>query len=134
MDSRNFDIIIQTFPQSLSPGNEQREFWGCDAAKAEGSRNVIGICDPTIEKLIDRVIYAKDREALVAATRALDRVLLAGHYVVPQWHLTYNRVAYWSRLKHPENMPPYSIGFPTIWRMAGDAPTPAPEDEASEAE
>lgn len=134
MDTRNFDIIIQTFPQSLSPGNEQREFWGCDAAKTEGSRNVIGICDPAIEKLIDRVIYAKDREALVAATRALDRVLLAGHYVVPQWHLTYNRVAYWSRLKHPENMPPYSIGFPTIWWMAGDAPSPAPEDEASEAE
>lgn len=131
-DNRDFDIIVASFGQSLSPGNEQREFWGCDAAEAPGSRNVIGICDPVIEKLIDRVIYAESREALIAATRALDRVLLSGHYVVPHWYLSYNRLAYWSRLKHPENMPPYSTGFPAIWWMDRNAPAPAPKAEEAE--
>jgi len=98
----------------------------------EGSRNVIGICDPVVEKLSDRVIYAENREELVAATRALDRVLLAGHYVVPHWYLSYNRLAYWSRLKHPENMPPYSTGFPTIWWMDKTAPAPAPKPDEAE--
>ncbi len=131
-DTRDFDIIVASFGQSLSPGNEQREFWGCKAAEAQGSRNVIGICDPVVEKLIDRVIYAESREELVAATRALDRVLLSGHYVVPHWYLSYNRLAYWSRLKHPENMPPYSTGFPAIWWMDTNAPPPAPKPDEAE--
>lgn len=126
-DNRDFDIIVESFPQSLSPGNEQREFWGCEAAEAPGSRNAIGICDPIVEKLIDRVIYATSRDELVAASRALDRVLLAGHYVVPQWYSASTRVAYWSRLKHPANMPPYSIGFPTIWWIDSSAPAPQPK-------
>lgn len=128
-DNRDFDIIVETFGQSLSPGNEQREFWGCEAADAPGSRNVIGICDPAVEKLIEKIIYAKSRDALVAASRALDRVLLAGHYVIPQWYSPNMRVAYWSRLKHPEKMPPYSIGFPTIWWMDQSAPAPQPAAE-----
>ncbi len=129
-DNRDFDIIVETFPQSLSPGNEQREFWGCAAAAAPGSRNVIGACGSVIEKLIDRVIYARSREELVAASRALDRVLLAEHYVVPQWYSPDTRVAYWSRLRHPANMPPYSIGFPAIWWMdkAASAPQRKPDE------
>lgn len=126
-DNRDFDIIVETFGQSLSPGNEQREFWGCEAAKAPGSRNSIGICDPIVEELIDRVIYADSRAELIAASKALDRVLLAGHYVVPQWYSPNTRVAYWSRLKHPGKMPPYSIGFPTIWWMDSSAPAPKPK-------
>ncbi|MDO8839141.1 MAG: extracellular solute-binding protein [Parvibaculum sp.] len=118
-DERNFDIIVRSFGQSISPGNEQREYWGCAAAEQEGSRNVIGICDPAIEKLVDRVIFAENRTELVAAVKALDRVLLHGHYVVPQWYLATTRVAYWSRLRHPERMPPYSIGFPAIWWHEG---------------
>jgi len=118
-DDRNFDIIVRSFGQSVSPGNEQREYWGCAAAEQEGSRNVIGICDPAVEKLIDLVIFADNRDELIAAVRALDRVLLHGHYVVPQWYLATTRVAYWSRLRHPERMPPYSIGFPTIWWHEG---------------
>jgi len=121
-DERNFDIIVRSFGQSTSPGNEQREYWGCAAAEQEGSRNVIGICDPAIEKLVDRVIFADSRDELVAAVRALDRVLLHGHYVVPQWYLVTTRVAYWSRLRHPDRMPPYSIGFPAIWWHEGAAP------------
>ncbi|MCE9650619.1 MAG: extracellular solute-binding protein [Parvibaculum sp.] len=115
VDNRDFDIIVQSFPQSLSPGNEQRDFWGCAAAKSPGSRNVIGICDPAVEKLIDRVIFAKSRDELLAATHALDRVLLWRHYVVPQWYSPFERVAYWARLAHPKQTPAYSIGFPDIW-------------------
>ena len=77
----------------MSPGNEQRDFWGSEAADKEGSRNVIGIKNPAIDKLIDKIILAKDRDELVAATRALDRVLLWNHYVVPQWHTPFERIA-----------------------------------------
>lgn len=115
VDNRDFDIIVQSFGQSLSPGNEQREYWGCDAAGQIGSRNVIGICDPVVEKLVDRIIFATSRDDLLAATHALDRVLLWRHYVVPQWYTPFERVAYWARLAHPRDMPTYSIGFPDIW-------------------
>lgn len=128
VDNRDFDIIVQSFPQSLSPGNEQREFWGCAAAKAPGTRNVIGICDPAIEALIDKVIFAKSREELLTATHALDRVLLWRHYVVPQWYAPFDRVAYWARLGHPKPTPDYSIGFPDLWwaDAKGKAATKAP--------
>ncbi|MGV8995683.1 MAG: extracellular solute-binding protein [Parvibaculaceae bacterium] len=121
VDQRDFDIIVQSFGQSLSPGNEQRDFWGCDAAKRPGSRNVIGICDPAVEALIDKVIFAKSRQDLVTATRALDRVLLWEHYVVPNWYSPFERVAYWARLGHPEPTPDYSIGFPHTWWYTADA-------------
>lgn len=130
-DNYDFDIIIDTFGQSLSPGNEQREFWGCEAAETVGSRNTAGICDPVVEALIERIIYATSRADLIAASRALDRVLLFGHYVIPQWYSPNTRLAYWSRLKHPEKMPPYSTGFPAIWWADKAAPPPAPKpDEA----
>ena len=83
---------MASWGESLSPGNEQREFWGSHAADMAGSRNVIGIKNPAIDKLIERVIFTKDRADLVAATKALDRVLLWNHYVVPQW--TYPKVAH----------------------------------------
>lgn len=126
-DSYDFDIIVDTFGQSLSPGNEQREFWGCAAAEKTGSRNTAGICDPVVEKLIDKIIYAESRAELIAASRALDRVLLFGHYVVPQWYSPNTRLAYWARMKHPEEMPPYSSGFPTIWWADKGAAPAAPE-------
>ena len=125
VDTRDFDIIVQSFGQSLSPGNEQRDFWGCDAAKRNGSRNVIGICDPAVEALIDKVIFAKSRKDLVTATHALDRVLLWKHYVVPQWYSPFERVAYWTRVAHPEPTPDFSIGFPDIWWYRPDAKGPA---------
>ncbi len=115
LDTFDFDIVVASFPQSQSPGNEQRDFWGSAAADEDGSRNLIGIKDPAIDKLIDKIIFAKDRAELVAATRALDRVLLWNNYVVPQWYAPYSRVAYWDRFGHPKNMPSQSVGFPTIW-------------------
>jgi microcin C transport system substrate-binding protein len=117
MRNWDYDILtVASFPQSLSPGNEQREYWGSKAADTLGSRNLIGIKDPAIDKLIDRVIFAKDRDDLVAATHALDRVLLWHHYVVPQWTYGKARTARWDRYTHPEVLPKYGAGaFPTVW-------------------
>ncbi|QFU17434.1 extracellular solute-binding protein [Microvirga thermotolerans] len=114
--SFDFDVISGIWGKSLSPGNEQREFWGSQAAKREGSRNLAGIADPGVDALIDRVIFAKDREELVAATRALDRVLLAHDYVIPQWTYRKQRTARWDRFGRPETLPLYGAsGFPTVW-------------------
>jgi microcin C transport system substrate-binding protein len=114
-DEFDFDIVVGSWGQSLSPGNEQRDFWGTAAADQHGSRNLIGIKDAAIDQLIDRVIFAKDREQLVAATRALDRVLLWNHFVVPQYHIPYDRTARWNRFGRPAKLPDYQVGFPTIW-------------------
>ena len=114
-DTFDFDIIVASFPQSESPGNEQRDFWGSEAAGKEGSRNVIGIKNPAIDKLIDRIIMAKDREDLVAATRALDRVLLWNHYVVPQFHTPYERLAIWDMYRRPDKLPSRNSSFLRVW-------------------
>ncbi len=112
----DYDIIIASWGESLSPGNEQRENWGSKAADQPGSRNLVGIKNPAIDMLIDRVIFAKDRDELVAATHALDRVLLWNHYVVPQWTYPFQRSARWDRFAHPETMPRYgAAAFPSIW-------------------
>jgi microcin C transport system substrate-binding protein len=114
--SWDFDVVVSSWPESLSPGNEQREFWGSQAAAKAGSRNVVGIADPAIDKLIERVIFTKDRDDLVAATKALDRVLLWHHFVVPQWTYGKIRTARWDRFGHPEEMPKYGMSaFPDIW-------------------
>ncbi len=114
--SWDFDMIVASWPESLSPGNEQREFWGSQAASRAGSRNLVGIADPAIDKLIERVIFATDRDDLVAATKALDRVLLWHHFVVPQWTYSKVRTARWDRFSHPDNMPKYGLSaFPDIW-------------------
>jgi microcin C transport system substrate-binding protein len=120
LDGFDFDMIIHSAAQSLSPGNEQREFWGCEAAERNGSRNVIGICDPVVEALVDEIILAKDRETLVTASRALDRVLLSRHYLVPQWHIPFTRAAVWSHIGHPDPTPAFNPGFPTVWWHADD--------------
>jgi microcin C transport system substrate-binding protein len=126
LDSRDFDIVVQSFPQSLSPGNEQRYFWGSQDADRDGSYNVIGIKNPAVDKLIDKVIFAADRDELVAATRALDRVLLWNHYVVPQWTSDKMRFAYWKRFAHPDKLPEYDLGFPTVWWSDVSVPPPPP--------
>jgi microcin C transport system substrate-binding protein len=111
----DFDMTVFVVPQSLSPGNEQRQFWGCEAAETPGSQNIAGICDPVVQELIDKVIHAPSREALVARTRALDRVLLWGFYVIPHWHTSQFRVAYWDKFGRPENNPPYGLPLNTWW-------------------
>ncbi|MGB4867332.1 MAG: extracellular solute-binding protein [Hyphomicrobium sp.] len=114
-DNRDFDIIIDTFAQSESPGNEQRLFWGSDAADKPASRNTAGIKNRAIDKLIDRVVFAKDRAELVAATKALDRVLLWNFYVVPHWHYPFERLAYWDIFGRPEKLPSQRSAVMQVW-------------------
>jgi microcin C transport system substrate-binding protein len=119
--SFDFDIIIDQWGESLSPGNEQREFWGSQTADQPGSRNTIGIKNPAIDALIDKVIFAKDRPTLVAATRALDRVLLWNFYVVPQFTYGFSRYARWDRFSHAEPLPKYArSGLPSLWWFDAD--------------
>ena len=108
----DFDMTVHVVGQSSSPGNEQRDYWSCEAAKTDGTNNIAGICDPAVDELIEKLIAAPDRESLVARARALDRVLLSGHYVVPHWHSKVWRVAYWNRLEHPGTPPKY--GAPPV--------------------
>ena len=111
----DFDIITDVWGESLSPGNEQREFWGSAAADIPGSRNTIGIKNPVIDKLIDKVIFAEDRATLVAATKALDRVLLWHYYVVPQFTYGFARYARWDRFSHAD-LPQFArAGLPALW-------------------
>lgn len=128
--SRDFDMMIWNFPQSLSPGNEQREYWHSSSADRPGSRNLIGLKDPAIDQLVEGLINASSRDSLIQHTRALDRVLLWGHYVVPNWHIKTWRLAYWDRLQHPAVTPPYDYGLMTWW-IKPDA-TPAAKDADTE--
>jgi microcin C transport system substrate-binding protein len=112
----DFDMIIDQWGESLSPGNEQREFWGSQAADVSGSRNAVGIKNPAVDALIEKVIFARDRGELVAATKALDRVLLWNFYVVPQYSYPFSRYARWDRFSHAEPLPKYGrSGLPTLW-------------------
>ncbi|MEN5275455.1 extracellular solute-binding protein [Brucella sp. TWI432] len=111
----DYDVITSVMPQSGSPGNEQRDMWGSKAADYKGSRNYAGIKNPAIDKLIDRVVYAKDRAELVAATHALDRALLWNYYVIPQWYSDHINVAYWNKFGMPETQPDYLGIDPFSW-------------------
>jgi len=112
--SFDFDMIIASWGESESPGNEQRSYWGSEAADSTGSRNRAGIKDPVIDALIEEVIKAPTRESLVSRTRALDRVLLWGHYVIPNWHLRKQRILYWDKFSRPEK--PARFGTSTdLW-------------------
>jgi microcin C transport system substrate-binding protein len=113
--SFDYDMVFGLWGESLSPGNEQREYWGSQAADTPGSRNIIGIKNPAVDALIDRVIFAKSRSELVAATRALDRVLLWNFYVVPQFTYPFARYARWDRFSHAD-LPKYArAGLPSLW-------------------
>ena len=115
LDNFDFDMTMVVFGQSLSPGNEQRDFWGSASADVPGSRNLIGIKDPVIDALVDLVIAAPDRDQLIYRTRALDRVLQWGYYVVPNWHSEDFLVIYWNKLAHPAKTPPYGLPLDSWW-------------------
>jgi microcin C transport system substrate-binding protein len=115
MNTFDFDMTIVLFPQSLSPGNEQRDFFGSRAADRPGSQNVLGVKNPIIDQLIEELIQAPDRASLIAHTRALDRVLQWGYYVIPQFHLGAFWVAYWDKFRRPAIAPKYGFGLDTWW-------------------
>ncbi|GHC67243.1 extracellular solute-binding protein [Limoniibacter endophyticus] len=106
--SFDFDMITYRMLQSTSPGNEQRDYWGSRAADQHGSQNVAGIKSPVVDALVDKIIFAPDREALVTATHALDRVLQWNYYMIPQWYPSTINIAYWNKFGMPENQPGYA--------------------------
>lgn len=127
--SFDYDMIVSGYGQSASPGNEQREYWGSHAATTQGSRNYAGINNPVVDAMIDHVVDARSREELTVAVRALDRVLLWGHYLIPQWYSPYDKVAYNSKLQHPQSEPLYSTDIFTWW--VDDKPQAAPASTES---
>ena len=114
--SWDFDIIVYAWGESLLPGNELRGFFGSRAADEPGSENIIGIKNPAVDAMIEKVVFAKTEEELTAAAHALDRVLLWNHYVVPQWTYSKVRTARWNRFGRPQHMPKYGLAaFPSLW-------------------
>ena len=115
METFDFDTAVVVFGQSLSPGNEQREYWGSKSADEPGSRNLLGIKSEVVDELIEDLIRSPDRASLIAHTRALDRVLQYGYYVIPNFHLSAFWVAYWDKYRRPTISPKYGIGLDTWW-------------------
>jgi len=113
MRSFDFDMMVHVFGQSLSPGNEQREMWHSSSSETNASRNLIGINDKAIDTIVEHIIEAQDRDELIIATRALDRVLLNGYYVIPHWHINHHRIAYWDKFERPSISPRYDGVYET---------------------
>jgi microcin C transport system substrate-binding protein len=115
LDDYDYDMTVTVIPESDSPGNEQIGFWTCASAKQVGGDNLMGVCNPVVDALVKRVVAAPDRPALLAATHALDRVLLWNWYMVPQWHLQGVRVAYWNRFGRPSQPVRTGLAFDSWW-------------------
>ena len=115
LENFSFDMTVISLGQSLSPGNEQRDFWHSDSATINGSRNYAGVNTPAVDFLIDKIIAAKDRESLITASRALDRILLHNYFVVPHWHIQNFRIAYWEKFSQPKINPKYNLRLDTWW-------------------
>ncbi len=120
---KDYDMISSGWGQSESPGNEQRSFWGSAAADQPGSRNYAGLKDPVVDALIEQVISAPDREQLVVRTRALDRVLLAHHFVIPNWYLSQDRMLYWNKFGRPPLIKDEGTSFSWWWYDPAKAET-----------
>ncbi len=118
--SFDYDVIWAVWAQTMNPGNEQAEYWGSESVDRQGSRNYAGIADPAIDALIRQIVFSPNREDQVAAIKAMDRVLLANHYVVPLFYSGEEKIAYWKKIAHPQTLPEYGTGFPDIWH-AGQA-------------
>lgn len=115
LDHYDFDVLTQRYVQPLTPGVEQRDYWGSKAAKTPGSRNVAGIDDPIVDAMIERLVEAQSRAELTTAARALDRVVMWNQYMVPQWYKGAHTIAYWDRFGRPASKPRYALGFPSTW-------------------
>jgi len=115
IDAFDYDMTVDGQGQSLSPGNEQRDFWTCAKAQEPGSQNVAGICDPVVDELVEFVIAAPNREELIHRTRALDRVLLWNDFVIPQWHNRTFRIAFWDKFGRPARNPRYALALDSWW-------------------
>lgn len=135
--SRDFDMTTATWGQSNSPGNEQREYWHSSSADSSGSRNLIGLRDPAIDSLVDGLIRSDSRQSLITHARALDRVLLWGNYVIPNYYIDTFRIAHWNKFGRPAITPKYDFAMLTWWQSREKAePTQAQAtaDTSKEAE
>jgi len=119
--SFDYDMMYGVWAQTMNPGNEQGDYWGSASVNRPGSRNYAGIADPAVDQLINMITFASNREDQVAAIKAMDRVLLANHYVVPMFYSGEARIAYWNRITHPQRLPEYSLGFPDTWSAKSPA-------------
>jgi len=115
MQNYDFDMTVVDFGESLSPGNEQRQFWSSQSADEPGGQNYLGIKSKVVDDLVDLVINAPDRQSLMTRVHALDRVLLEGYYVIPNWYLGSFRVAYWDKFGRPKDNPPYNLALNAWW-------------------
>lgn len=115
VDAFDYDMTVDVIGQGFSPGNEQRDYFTCAKARENGSQNITGFCDPAIDALVEMVIAAPNREELIQRTRALDRVLLHGNFVIPNWHSRTFRIAFWDRFGRAPRNPRYGLGFPSGW-------------------
>jgi microcin C transport system substrate-binding protein len=115
METFDYDMAVVAFGESLSPGNEQREYWGAQSADEQGSRNLLGIKSKVVDELIEELVRAPDRGSLVAHTHALDRVLQYGYYLIPHYHIAAFRVAHWDKFRRPAVAPKYAVGLETWW-------------------
>ena len=118
-DTFDFDITVTIFSQSQSPGNELMAMWHSSSANQEGSNNLIGLKDPVVDLLIEKVIYAENRQKLITAVHALDRIMQQGEYVVPNWYVNTHRIAYWNKFGMPKSYPLYyqANNWVTLWWM-----------------
>jgi microcin C transport system substrate-binding protein len=114
LDQYDFDMILTTLPQTLSPGLEQSLYFHSSQAKVKGGRNYAGVKHPVVDALIEQLLNAQTRDQQVAATRALDRVLLWQHYSIPNWYIDYHRLAYRNRFAFVAT-PPYTLGLRSWW-------------------
>lgn len=116
IDSYDFDMVFGFWGVTLSPGNEQQNYWSSKTAEQPGGRNWAGVSDPAIDAMIAALGAARDRTELIAAARALDRILMWNRYVLPLYHDAGQRIAYWSRIARPAEVPVYGLRLETLWR------------------
>ncbi|MBF0356973.1 MAG: ABC transporter substrate-binding protein [Magnetococcales bacterium] len=115
LDDFDYDMIVHVFGQSQSPGNEQLNMWSSASADTKGSNNYIGLKNPVVDALVEKITYAKTRNDLVTACKALDRVLLSGHYLIPNWYLNSHRIAFWNKFNRPKKLPLYYSAHSRLW-------------------
>ena len=115
LEEFDFDMVVTNFGSVISPGNEQKNWWSSEAADQPGTQNIIGVKNPVIDEIIDKLISARDREELVVYTKVLDRILLFNYYLIPQFHIGHYRVAYWNKISRPETTSKYDLGFDFWW-------------------